>query len=63
MPGQIRDSSLSLYAQDPWSFFDIAMVLIFCEDPSGFLSDSRRVACCPSTWIVRSELGDDRFCI
>src|SRR5271169_19382 len=27
--GQIRDSSLSLYSQDPWSFFDIAMVLIF----------------------------------
>lgn len=27
--GQIRDSSLSMYSQDPWSFFDIAMVLIF----------------------------------
>jgi hypothetical protein len=27
--GQIRDSTLSLYIQDPWSFFDVAMVLIF----------------------------------
>jgi hypothetical protein len=29
--GQIRDSNLSMYSQDPWSFFDIAMVLIFGE--------------------------------
>jgi len=37
--GQIRDSSLSLYSQDPWSFFDIAMVLIFgnpLDSPSSF---------------------------
>jgi hypothetical protein len=27
--GQIRDSNLSMYSQDPWSFFDVAMVLIF----------------------------------
>jgi len=29
--GQIRDSNLSMYSQDPWSFFDVAMVLIFSE--------------------------------
>jgi hypothetical protein len=31
--GQIRDSNLSMYSQDPWSFFDVAMVLIFGNIP------------------------------